>query len=426
MPGATSEPLYIPLPEELEDVEAYKPGGYHPVQIGDTYINNQYQILNKVGHGGLSTVWLARDHKSDLSVCVKILRADQSRHSKEVAILDHVRKTSSTHPGYKYLNRVLDEFEIEGPNGRHRCLVMPLAGPSVASYIDRRSTVPSDPAFAKRTALHASKGLAALHHAGIVHGDLTTSNILLQVAHMETWSDDDLAKTFGCPQTQPIKARHTRESSHAPPYAVWPLGFSKIDSNLLDGSAIMSDFSESFFACDPPQALGIPLGFAAPELLFDDNSRPTSAVDIWALACCIFNIRAGTGPFYPCVSPRNDVLQQMVVLLGKLPDPWWQAWESRSTYFEEDGTTGRGPYAPVELEDIPRRLREIGRWGPNGKQRPEYEEQRLDESEVEELGELLGQILVYEPGDRTSIRSVLESKWMRVESDDEKDMDRIE
>jgi hypothetical protein len=44
--------------EEGED--AYRPGGFHPVFIGDVY-NNRYEILRKIGYGGYSTVWLVRD-----------------------------------------------------------------------------------------------------------------------------------------------------------------------------------------------------------------------------------------------------------------------------------------------------------------------------------------------------------------------------
>jgi hypothetical protein len=44
--------------EEGED--AYRPGGFHPVFMGDVY-NNRYEILRKIGYGQYSTVWLVRD-----------------------------------------------------------------------------------------------------------------------------------------------------------------------------------------------------------------------------------------------------------------------------------------------------------------------------------------------------------------------------
>ena len=43
-----------------EGKSAYRPGGFHPVYIGDVY-NDRYKVLNKIGYGVYSTVWLVRD-----------------------------------------------------------------------------------------------------------------------------------------------------------------------------------------------------------------------------------------------------------------------------------------------------------------------------------------------------------------------------
>jgi hypothetical protein len=50
----------ITLP--CEWVEDYRPGGYHPVVLGDVF-NRQYKVIRKLGEGSYSTVWLARDLK---------------------------------------------------------------------------------------------------------------------------------------------------------------------------------------------------------------------------------------------------------------------------------------------------------------------------------------------------------------------------
>lgn len=46
-----------------EWIEDYRPGGYHPVHLGDLYKEDQYKIIRKLGQGSYSTVWLARDIK---------------------------------------------------------------------------------------------------------------------------------------------------------------------------------------------------------------------------------------------------------------------------------------------------------------------------------------------------------------------------
>lgn len=44
-----------------ENALKYKLGGYHPVALGDVFKDRRYRIFHKLGFGGLSTVWLARD-----------------------------------------------------------------------------------------------------------------------------------------------------------------------------------------------------------------------------------------------------------------------------------------------------------------------------------------------------------------------------
>lgn len=43
-----------------EGKDAYHPGGFHPVYIGDVYVN-KYEVMSKIGYGSYSTVWLVKD-----------------------------------------------------------------------------------------------------------------------------------------------------------------------------------------------------------------------------------------------------------------------------------------------------------------------------------------------------------------------------
>lgn len=51
------------MTEDEEDWEDYCKGGYHPVQIGDSFSDGRYTVVRKLGWGHFSTVWLARDAK---------------------------------------------------------------------------------------------------------------------------------------------------------------------------------------------------------------------------------------------------------------------------------------------------------------------------------------------------------------------------
>jgi hypothetical protein len=58
-PFATSKHLL----HTQEKLSRYRPGpgGFHPVSLGDTFKAGRYKVYHKLGWGGFSTVWLARD-----------------------------------------------------------------------------------------------------------------------------------------------------------------------------------------------------------------------------------------------------------------------------------------------------------------------------------------------------------------------------
>lgn len=53
-----------PDPTDIEEgKDSYRPGGFHPVYIGDVYAD-RYKIMNKIGYGQYSKVWLVHDLKA--------------------------------------------------------------------------------------------------------------------------------------------------------------------------------------------------------------------------------------------------------------------------------------------------------------------------------------------------------------------------
>jgi hypothetical protein len=63
--------------EECEDLENYEPDGFHPVHLGDVF-GGRYRVVHKLGFGGFSTVWLARDALKNCWVALKIVAARES------------------------------------------------------------------------------------------------------------------------------------------------------------------------------------------------------------------------------------------------------------------------------------------------------------------------------------------------------------
>ena len=107
----------------VESLEKYRPGGYHPVMIGDVP-HGRYRIVDKLGYGGYSTIWLAQDTRLEQCVAVKIGIAGVFPHETRPL---RALSSSSVHPGCKFIPFPVDEFELHGPNGTHPCQVTQVA-----------------------------------------------------------------------------------------------------------------------------------------------------------------------------------------------------------------------------------------------------------------------------------------------------------
>jgi serine/threonine protein kinase len=55
-----------------ERMTRYRPGGFHPVKLGDTFKDGRYKVYHKLGWGGFSTVWLARDESYVVVALIRV------------------------------------------------------------------------------------------------------------------------------------------------------------------------------------------------------------------------------------------------------------------------------------------------------------------------------------------------------------------
>jgi hypothetical protein len=73
----------------VEDVERYEPGGFHPIHTGDHFRDKRYKVIHKLGTGGFSTVWLARDTELSRYVSLKIVSAEASKECQDKELEIH-------------------------------------------------------------------------------------------------------------------------------------------------------------------------------------------------------------------------------------------------------------------------------------------------------------------------------------------------
>lgn len=119
MPKVHPDKSMTDMMDDGENVHRYRPGGVHPVHIGDLLNGIRYRVVHKLGHGASLTVWLARDFNSRKYIVVKIKESNLSNLHNKADILNHLSRTTSDHPGRIYSAASLNQrhFWIDGSNG---------------------------------------------------------------------------------------------------------------------------------------------------------------------------------------------------------------------------------------------------------------------------------------------------------------------
>lgn len=123
--------------EEQESREDYRRGGYHPVKIGDLFLQ-RYHVIRKIGWGHFSTVWLCWDLEDKRYAALKIVKsaANFTETAKdEIKILKAVRDTDPTDPKRNKTVQLLNDFKISGVNGTHVCMVFEVLGHNLLKLI---------------------------------------------------------------------------------------------------------------------------------------------------------------------------------------------------------------------------------------------------------------------------------------------------
>ncbi|TQN73124.1 Serine/threonine-protein kinase spk-1 [Colletotrichum shisoi] len=157
--------------DNVERLDLYRTGGYHPIQPGDR-LDGRYRVVHKLGYGTHSTIWLARDDRQVKYVAVKVGTADSDE--KEADILSRVADLTGEGEGREntLVPLVLDRFSVAGPNGRHPCFVTTPARCSLADAKGASACGLFQLGVARSLAGQVATAVANTHDEGYVHGEI--------------------------------------------------------------------------------------------------------------------------------------------------------------------------------------------------------------------------------------------------------------
>jgi serine/threonine protein kinase len=169
--------------------------------------------------------------------------------SQEVTVLQHLSKAPEI--GTAHVTRLFDQFDHEGPNGVHSCLVLEPMGASVGSMVDdlprskprRRGNYPIW--MAKCILKDALKGLTFLHQNRVVHGDLNHGNMLFTPKNLTQAGKDELSqdKSFRWGSiSDPVERIDGKIDKWSPKYLTVPQPLARYTNISETCSIKLSDF----------------------------------------------------------------------------------------------------------------------------------------------------------------------------------------
>ena len=137
---------------------------------------DRYAIERELGHGGMATVYLARDLKHEREVALKVLREDLSASIGAARFLREIKIAAQLqHP---HILPLLDSGEA----GARLFFVMPyVKGESLRERLAREGELPIHEAV--RLLIEIVDALMAAHAHGVVHRDIKPDNVMLSGRH---------------------------------------------------------------------------------------------------------------------------------------------------------------------------------------------------------------------------------------------------
>ncbi|KAM0344118.1 hypothetical protein ACHAPU_007839 [Fusarium lateritium] len=347
----------LELPTINCEYPMYEEGGYHPVHLGDFYDNGRYRIVHKINYGNTSTIWLAHDSSCCSWVALRILQSDESTEVEENVVRSHDILALHGEDESCFITYTR-YFHIDGPNGRHMCLVLPFCGPSLGSlsnYVSSRMT----PRFARALAYQATEIVRDLHSHGICHDNVRPENFLVRIRNLDHLDDQGIYRLFGQPQIDLLKTTTGGiPGPKAPRYVVSPLDFMSSGEDILLNKISIIGFDDAFHIW-PPSTIRPQPEFLAPEFLAPEvaiGKKASMASDVWALGFTILSIRSGNSPFNPSrVDCPSSVVTECLKYFGELPPSW------EEPLYDEQGepTQGKERGRPRETSD---EVRSLKRW----------------------------------------------------------------
>lgn len=136
-------------------------------------IAERYEILGKIGTGGMADVYKAKDHKLNRFVAVKVLKAE---FREDTTFIRKFRSEAQAAAGLTHPN-IVNVFDVGDDEGLYYIVMELIEGITLKDYISKKGKLSVKEATS--IAIQVSMGLETAHSHGIVHRDVKPQNIII-------------------------------------------------------------------------------------------------------------------------------------------------------------------------------------------------------------------------------------------------------
>ena len=136
-------------------------------------IAERYEVLGKIGTGGMADVYKAKDHKLNRFVAVKVLKPE---FREDKTFIRKFRSEAQAAAGLTHPN-IVNVFDVGDDEGVYYIVMELIEGITLKEYIAKKGKLSIKEATS--IAIQVSMGLEAAHNHGIVHRDVKPQNIII-------------------------------------------------------------------------------------------------------------------------------------------------------------------------------------------------------------------------------------------------------
>lgn len=171
-------------------------------------LGGRYEIIEKIGEGGMAEVYKAKCHLLNRYVAIKILKPE---YSKDETFVKRFRREAQSAAALTHAN-IVSVYDVGTEDDINYIVMELLESKTLKDYIDEHGAMPSD--LVLKISAQIASALETAHKAHIIHRDIKPQNIVLNKNMVAKVTDFGIAKITNVPSATITSFGSTMGSVH--------------------------------------------------------------------------------------------------------------------------------------------------------------------------------------------------------------------